>query len=215
MPVSRNSAHASDALLASYAAGSLSHPLHALVAAHLAIKPDSRSYVRALETVLAQDLETEAPDGPVADRGRRLAGIFSDKGDTGLAYAGDGVLPGPLAAYVGSPLDSLGWRARMPGLKEVKLEDRHGCEASLLWIKAGRAMPSHTHHGMEVTLVLKGSFSDAVSSYGRGDICVVDSDVDHKPRAGLDGDCICFAVSEGPVTLTGPVARLFSKLLGH
>jgi putative transcriptional regulator len=76
-------------------------------------------------------------------------------------------------------------------------------------------MPSHTHPGMEATLVLKGSFADATGYYGRGDLAVVDSDVDHKPVAGADEDCICFAVSEGPVKLTGPIARLFQKLIRH
>jgi putative transcriptional regulator len=103
----------------------------------------------------------------------------------------------------------------LPGLREARIEADAGCEASLLWIKAGRAMPAHTHPGIEATLVLSGSFSDALGQYERGDIAIADSDVDHKPVAGSDAPCICFAVSEGPVQLSGPVARLFNKLLRH
>jgi putative transcriptional regulator len=120
-----------------------------------------------------------------------------------------------LGHFLGMDYEALPWRAVMPGLKEVKLEDRPGCEASMLWIKAGRTIPSHTHPGIEATLVLKGSFEDATGVYTRGDMAVVDSDVDHKPVAGADEDCICFAVSEGPVKLTGPIARLFQRLIRH
>jgi putative transcriptional regulator len=220
MPLSGEHASAADALLASYAAGGLVRPFHALVASHLAMKPESRAYVAALETIAAGVLDDDARpvserESGIPDRGRRLAAIFGDRDHVTPGFSGDALFPSPLAFYVGAPLEALSWRTRMPGLKEIRLEDSDGCEASLLWIRAGRAMPSHTHHGMEATLVLKGSFSDALGHYGRGDMAVVDSDTDHKPVAGQDGDCICFAVSEGPVTLTGPVARLFSKLLGH
>jgi putative transcriptional regulator len=215
MPISRGQAAAADALLASYAAGALSRPLHALVASHLALSRDNRSYVAALETLAGEAMAAETPLTGVAERGRRLAAIFADRDDEPFAPARDDVVPAPLASYLGKPFDALKWRTVLPGLKEVKLEDREGCEASLLWIRAGRAMPAHTHAGVEATLVLKGSFSDALGHYERGDIAVADSDVDHKPVAGFGEDCICFAVSEGPVTLTGPVARLFSKLLRH
>jgi putative transcriptional regulator len=214
MPLPTGQTHAADALFASYAAGALSRPLHALVASHLSIRPDNRPYVRALEALAAESMQGGEMLSGVADRGRRLAAIFSDRGEV-RPTAADAVMPSPLAAYVGAPLETLNWRTVMPGLREVKLEDQEGCEASLLWIKAGRAMPSHTHHGLEATLVLRGSFSDALGCYERGDMAVVDSDVDHKPIAGAEEDCLCFAVSEGPVTLTGPVARLFNKLLRH
>jgi putative transcriptional regulator len=215
MPHFRGQSAASDALMASYAAGALSPPLHALVASHLALSPQNRSYVAALEAFVGETMVAAAPLTDVADRGKRLGAIFAESAPDNRRSVGDGVLPAPLAAYIGAPLESLRWRSVLPGLKEVKLEDKPGCEASLLWIKPGRAMPSHTHHGLEATLVLKGSFGDVTGHYVRGDIAVVDDDVDHKPLAGDDGDCICFAVSEGPVRLTGPVARLFGKLLRH
>ncbi len=215
MPPSPRHSAAAEALFGSYAAGGLSRPLHALVASHLALKAENRPYVAALEALAAEAMADEKPLAGVADRGRRLAAIFASQEPPAQAKPRDPLLPGPLEAYLDKPFESLGWRTVLPGLREVKLEDHAGCEASLLWIKAGRAMPSHTHHGVEATLVLKGSFSDSLGHYERGDIAVVDSDVDHKPIAGTDGDCICFAVSEGPVTLTGPVARLFNKLRRH
>jgi putative transcriptional regulator len=203
-----------DALLASYAVGAVSRPLYALVGSHLALKPDNRMFVSALEGVAANAMET--PDiGKVADRDLRLNTIFGNiSANTGSIRADD-FIPAPLASYLGQDYESLQWKTVMPGLKEVKLEDKAGLEASMLWIKAGRAMPSHTHPGIEATLVLKGSFSDKSGHFGRGDISVVDSDMDHKPVAGEGEDCICFAVSEGPVKLTGRIARIFQRLVRH
>jgi putative transcriptional regulator len=213
MPVSPGRSASTDVLLASYAAGGLSRPLHALVGSHLALNASSRAYVAALEGLAAQGLEGDAPRTPVAERGRRLAAIFSDELRAPPPMAGDEILPPPLAAFVGGGFGAVRWRSVLPGLREAKLDHHEGGEASLLWIKAGRAMPAHTHHGLEATLVLSGSFSDSSGHYERGDLAIADDDIDHKPVAGLEQDCVCFAVSEGPVKLTGPVARLFNKLL--
>jgi putative transcriptional regulator len=214
MPASIGRSPAADALLASYAAGALAQPLHVLVASHLALKPESRRYVAALESLAGAAMDAEPVFAPVAERGRRLAAIYADGGDIPRPCA-KGLAPEPLASFLGRPYEALRWRTVLPGLKEAKIVDDDGCEASMLWIRAGRAMPSHTHHGMEATLVLQGSFSDAHGHYERGDIAIADDEIDHKPIAGSEEDCICFAVSEGPVKLTGPVARLFNKLLKH
>ncbi len=207
-----------DALLASYASGSLSRPLHAVVASHLALKVDNRSFVSTMENMIAEDMVAIPVTAAPRDRDIRLSAIFEkEKAVPSISddELGASFLPAPLMDYIERPYDSLKWRTVMPGLREVTFENAPGCEASLLWIKAGRAMPSHTHPGMEATLVLKGSFADATGYYGRGDLAVVDSDIDHRPVAGADEDCICFAVSEGPVKLTGPIARLFQKLIRH
>jgi putative transcriptional regulator len=218
MPISSGDSGATDALLASYASGSLSRPLHAVVASHLALKADNRSFVSSMENLIAEDMAAMPVSAATKDRDTRLSAIFDNElAAIGTAddELGASFVPAPLMDYIGRPYESLKWRTVMPGLREVAFENAPGCEASLLWIKAGRAMPSHTHPGVEATLVLKGSFTDATGFYGRGDLAVVDSDIDHKPVAGADEDCICFAVSEGPVKLTGPIARLFQKLIRH
>lgn len=216
MPAFQGRSASTDLLMASYASGSLSRALHALVASHLALNPTSRSYVAALEAVAADGLDAEPMLSPVGERGKRLAAIFADDLRAPPPEpARDQMMPAPLAQLVGKSFGEIRWKTVLPGLREAQLEDRDGTEASLLWIKAGRAMPAHTHHGLEATLVLKGSFGDINGHYERGDLCVADDEIDHKPVAGNREDCICFAVSEGPVKLTGPVARLFNKLLGH
>lgn len=205
-----------DALLAGYALGTLSVPLHALVAGHLALTPSSRAFVRALEAANGAVLEDEAPV-PVENREAKLAAIFSDPAAAEpirVEPARDRVIPAPIVRFLGKGLDEIRWRMLLPGVKEFKVEETERGEAVLYWIKPGRKMPSHTHEGSEYTLVLKGGFTDSLGHYRRGDIAIADQEVDHRPRADQDEDCICYAVTDAPLRLTGPVGRIVQRLFG-
>ncbi len=204
-----------DELLAGYASGRLSPPLHGLVAAHLAIKPDNRAYVAALEGLIGNEVEA-MPEAPIRDREARLAAIF-DAVETPAARPLEtcGVIPGPLLRVMGHSLKDVPWRTKLPGVREFHLKGTGETEASLLWIRPGRTMPSHTHDGSEYTLVLQGGFTDATGHYRRGDVAIADADIDHRPRADDDEDCICFAVTDAPLRLTGTVGRIVQKFFGH
>jgi putative transcriptional regulator len=206
-----------DTLLAHYARGALSAPLHALVASHLVIRPESRLFVGAMESVVASAIVEEEP-APIQNRDERLAAIFAiDKQSAEPAAAPvptaaiEGDVPQPLARYLGCSLDEVPWRTLLPGVKEYRVEDNEHGEATLYWIKAGRTMPSHTHEGSEYTLVLKGAFSDLNGHYARGDIAIADMDVDHRPVADPGEDCFCFAVTDAPLKLTGPIGRIVQR----
>lgn len=204
-----------DALLASYAAGALNAPLHALVFSHLALSPQNRAFVAALEGVAGGALAAASPQ-PLAARDRMLAAILSE-GETreaAIPIAGsvDPVFPEPLRRLVGRGSGEISWRFKLPGIREYRVADTDAGEAVLYWVKAGRRLPQHTHEGDEVTLLLKGGFTDTLGHYRRGDIAMGDSELDHTPVADRDEDCICFAVTDAPLQLTGPVARLLRKV---
>ena len=63
-------------------------------------------------------------------------------------------------------------------------------------------LPEHGHHGGELTLVLRGGFSDVTGRYGPGDVEDVDNEIEHRPVADPEG-CVCLVGSEGPVRFTG------------
>ncbi len=204
-----------DALLAQYASGALPPALHVLVASHLDLHSESEAFVGQLETLGGLELARQAPH-PLTSRDRMLADIMKlGQIDVGAedARAADPVFTPALLDYVGCSSAEVPWRTVLPGVKEYVISDRNGVEAKLFWIKAGRKIPSHTHEGQEVTLVLKGGFADISGHYRRGEVAVADEDVDHKPVADMDEDCICFAVTDAPLKLTGPVARFFQGLL--
>jgi len=206
-----------DTLLAHYARGALSAPLHVLVASHLELRPESRRFVGALEGVVASAIVQEDPVH-ISDRDARLAAIFAAEAESETpvrarsACSGiSGDVPHPLARYLGQSLTEVPWRSLLPGVKEYRIEDNEEGEAVLYWIKGGRKMPFHTHEGSEYTLVLKGAFSDLNGHYGRGDIAIADADVDHRPIADPDADCFCFAVTDAPLKLTGPIGRIVQR----
>ncbi|WP_417689633.1 ChrR family anti-sigma-E factor [Roseibium sp.] len=210
-----------DELLAGFAAGTLAAPAQALVGAHLELSESNRDYVSSLEALGGIGLEETSPV-QIGGRDEKLAAIFAsepidvsgaDIGLSGGQSGSDKRLPASLRDIVGQSLDTLPWRTLLPGVKECKFGEIDGCSASLIWVRAGKAMPSHTHEGTELTLVLQGGFSDSDGHFVRGDIAFADHEIDHKPIADEGEDCICFAVTEGSLRLTGPVGRFFAPFL--
>ncbi len=205
-----------DSLLAAYVAGTLAEPARLLVRSHLDLSADNREFVRDLESAGGRMLE-EIDPLPVADRDAMLAAIMALPADPVDADAPRAPrktrLPVPLYDYLGKDFNELPWKTRLPGLRECRIGEEDGCVASLLWIRAGMAMPTHTHHGTELTLVLEGGFSDMDGHFVRGDVTYADDDVDHRPVADEGEDCICFVVTEGSLRLTGPVGRFFAPFL--
>jgi putative transcriptional regulator len=124
------------------------------------------------------------------------------------------VLPLSLQRYVGQDFEDLEWRT-MSGLPQSVLAAGDFGEASLIRIRAGKRTPPHGHHGLEVTLVLKGGFSDGYGQYRRGDICVADEGVEHQPIADPDEDCVVFVVRSAPMKLVGTVDRMIQLFLGR
>lgn len=188
------------------------------MASHLILRPELRPFVAALEDMAATEMCEVTPQ-PLSVRDERLAAIFGlEPVQRPLAFSaapGSSILPLPLRNYLGKDLEQIRWRRKLPGVKEYRIEDTGRGEASLLWVGAGRRMPSHTHEGSEITLVLKGAFSDVTGHYARGDIAIADSDLDHRPLTDAGEDCICFAVTDAPLHLTGPFGRLLDRFFGE
>jgi putative transcriptional regulator len=201
-----------DVLLASYAAGSLSPAMYALIAGHLELSPNNRPYVAALERMASADIARAAPL-PIGGREAKLAAIFQEAAPVARRPC-DEMVPRAIRHYIGCEFADVRWRKVLPGLKEFRVSKDDEDAAGLLWIRAGRRMPLHTHEANEVTLVLKGGFCDLTGHYGRGDIALADAAIDHQPKADEGEDCLCFVVSEGKLRLTGPVGRLVERLFG-
>lgn len=214
--------HAGDEHLMDYAAGSLAEPFAVLVATHLALCPACRDRVAAFEAVggaLLEDLDADA-----VDRSLRQAVLARLDEAEGQAHAPaapavhkpkaiDLRVPEPLRSYLEGGLDDLDWKSRGP-VDEVRLlRDHAGVTSRLFRIKAGTAMPQHSHGGSELTLVLAGAFTDRGDHFTRGDVAVADASVDHCPVADADQDCYCFAVNDAPLRLTGSLSRFLNPFI--
>ncbi|KQV83669.1 ChrR family anti-sigma-E factor [Rhizobium sp. Root1220] len=206
-----------DALMAHYVAGSLPEPARVLVESHLEMKADHRGLVTDLELLAGEALE-QMSAAPISDRDARLAAIFASsrplESSAQLNNQTDkGVFPRAIRNLVGFDVDTVPWKTKLPGFREY-CTDIDGCEVSLMWIKPGRALPAHTHKGMELTLILDGAFNDARGRFGPGDISVADESVDHRPVAEKDRPCIAFSVLDAPIKLTGSFRQIIGDLIG-
>ena len=205
-----------DGLMARYVAGRLPEPARVLVEAHLEISPRNRPLVTSLEDLAGIALDQETPL-PLSQRDSRLQAIFATAParERKSVKSRVSLMPEALMRFIGHDINDIPWRTKMPGYKEFNIGEIDGCEANMLWIRAGRKMPSHTHEGAELTLVLDGAFSDLNGRYGRGDIAVADDSVDHRPIAEGDQPCICFAVTDAPLRLTGSFGQMFTDFIGR
>lgn len=203
-----------DMLLAGYAAGTLPRPLHALVGAHLEMQSLNRGFVRSLENALGSEME-QVGSRAVENRETRLASIFANDAATAPVAALPSGDPASLVQYFGRNIDEIECKTVLPGVQEHRFELESGVRAVLYRIRGGKAMPQHTHSGAEVTLVIRGAFADVTGRYGRGDVAITDEDVDHVPVAEIGDECVCFAVLDAPVKLTGLVGRWFNRFVKH
>lgn len=167
----------------------------------------------------------EAPAG-TALNGHRYHGDVSNEAAraNGVAYRSDGedprgaeneiALPLSLQRFVGYDFEDLEWRTTS-GVKQSVIAAGDFGEASMIRIRAGKRTPAHGHQGLEVTLVLKGGFSDGFGQYRRGDVCVADEGVEHQLIADPDEDCVVFMVGSAPMKLVGTVDRVIQLFLGR
>jgi putative transcriptional regulator len=208
-----------DALLAAYAAKTLSSAQAALVAAHLELKPDNRAYVAALEAVHGVFLEELKPV-PLAGRDRRLVNIFSSASPEPERAASargandsNAVLPRVLRQLAGCDYADLPWRSHGSGRKEVVLPDEGRGPARFVSVPPGQRLPIAADDAV-AALVLAGNASGRNSDYARGDIVFTAADPDSAPTAEGDADCICFIVAEAPAKSPGPLSRVLHLVMG-
>jgi putative transcriptional regulator len=208
--------HPGDDVLMAYAAGSLAEPFALLVATHMALCPACRKQVARHESlggVLLDDL----PAAQLADDSKRRLMARLDEAPAGrptdvAPAGGDLVLPRPLRDWTGRALGKRFWRFA-GGFSYVPLPSPRGYRVRLLKIRPGHGVPHHTHEGAEMALVLAGGFKEGDKQFLRGDVAEADATIDHRQIADPGEPCLCLAVTEGRLHLTGPLGRLIDPLL--
>lgn len=214
--------HPQDELLLDYAAGNIGEGPALAVASHAARCQSCLDQISVYETLGGVLLEDIAPE-PVADSllARTLAMLDAPEAASAAVAPVDvetaRVAPEPLHRYLGRGLAHLAWRrvgALIAAVEEVRLPvAAKNVKVSLMRLKAGSLMPRHSHRGNEYTLVLAGGFSDGDSHFGPGDFVAKDGSDTHQPIVDEDGECICLAVLDAPVRLSGTIGRLFNPFL--
>jgi putative transcriptional regulator len=204
--------HPESELLVEYTAGSLSLAPTISVTTHLQFCDECQSSVASLNEIGGRLLESEekiSVSGDLLDRVLDCIDNPTDESPATEPAAGNGCsdeATQDLPRYVKSllPEGELPWRRLTSSLNVSPLsvgEEQY--ELALHRIEAGGKTPHHDHRGREITVVLKGSFSDEDGVYHPGDFLVREPGDRHRPIAASNEDCICLSVLEAPIRLTG------------
>lgn len=209
--------HPSDELMLDYAVGSLGPAAELAIATHMTFCPLCRGTDRLLDSVgghfLAESVESPIIEGAFEAIAARVA--ENSPVPRVAASPKVAVFPQPLREAIGCDLDAVPWQRLGMGAYQCLVPMRDpAATARLLRIPAGRPVPVHTHRGTELTLVLRGAFSDATGTFGTGDLQEADDSLVHQPHAAAAEDCICLAVTQAPLRFKSWAARLVQPFLG-
>jgi len=214
--------HPNDELLMAFAAGQTADALGLMLACHIESCKVCAAKVRNFETlggnILEECNEVSVSDTLLNDTLARIELFEKNKvaSETPKAAANEKPLsiPRPLRRFIKDDFEHLDWKGFSNSIKEVKLPIEDVRYSTKLYrIKAGSQLPEHTHKGNEYTLVMHGSFSDKHCDYHKGDFILADQSTKHQPQAGADSDCICLAVMDAPLKMTGVFGRMLNPFL--
>ncbi|MCC3861176.1 ChrR family anti-sigma-E factor [Pseudemcibacter aquimaris] len=206
----------SDDWIVSYASGALSEAHALVVASHCSYHPTLQQKILDAENIGGMFMENCEPADISNDLFDNLMDRIDEEHQVSETENSDSNLPTPLADYIGKPLDELKWRTMGPGLSQVRLWT--GPNDERLWLlkaKGGAKIPTHDHNGLELTLVLQGSYHIDEQCYRPGMIEIADEDTkNHTPIIDDGEDCICLVVTEAPIKIHSLIGRMVQPFIG-
>lgn len=202
--------HIPEPMLAAYAAGTLPHAFSLVVATHISMCEECRAVVQAHEAVGGVLIEDTGAIAVSDTMKSDLLSLLDDPIPEAPVYARTGPYPGPVVEALSGR--SPRWKKLGMGVRQdILAEDKHG-SVRLLYIPPGQAVPDHGHNGLELTLVLQGSFTDETGSFAVGDVEVADETLEHTPIAGAGQACICLAATDARLKFNAFVPRLLQPI---
>ena len=208
----------SDSLM-SCSAGSMPEAFAAVMAAHIDVCPQCRKELALMEDIGVALFKNMSPapmtrDVPIMAARRAEADLEPAAARSKPKSAGD--MPVSLRALAGDYLDDVAWKRLAPGLMHYQLPLSKSAIGDLRLIKVapGMALPEHSHGGSELTLVLRGSYSDKTGRYGVGDMADLDDSTEHQPIADPVEGCIGLIASDHKIRFKSVLARLVQPFTG-
>jgi len=212
--------HPDDSTILAYAAGAVTEGFSLVLAAHMEFCPSCRARLAEAEAVggelLVELPPVEMTAGGFAEVWQRIqANPAAEPLRPPKPAAKDGI-PAVLAPYLSDGFDSIAWRSLVPGIRQhlIKEVDSGRGSVRLLSIAPGITIPHHTHSGGELTLVLRGSYTDEIGRFQGGDLADLDPSVHHQPVADTDEPCICLIATDDRLRFSGMFSRMLQPLVG-
>ena len=218
--------HPDARFLTDFSAGTLPRAQALCVSAHLHYCAACRTRIRELTQLGSELFLLQHPAAPSASAFDRLLGKIEvlppqSTSDATPDYPQKSrpkreELPRAVAKLARGSLDNLSWKkiGRFFSYSRLPVSDAQH-ESSLLNIKAGSRVPHHKHVGDEITVILKGSFSDSEDKYGIGDFIVRTPGETHQPVASQNEDCLCLVSLDAPIVMSNWLLRLLMPLINR
>lgn len=202
--------HIRSELLAAWVSGNLPEVFAVVVASHVSLCEECQAATEAVQAIGGVLLErlpaAELSEGALS---RALAALDQPRPPVEDIRAA-GIFPAPVMQALGGRPPK--WRMLGGGIRQqILMANREG-SLRLLYIPPGRKVPEHGHSGLELTLVLQGSFSDSEGNFGIGDVEDADGTVDHQPIAGSGEPCICLAATDAPLRFHAMIPRILQPI---
>jgi putative transcriptional regulator len=199
--------HPKHELLAAYAAGSLPLSQALCISVHLEHCSECTQNLYRLNQLGSELMLKLQPAPPSPSLKNKLLNQIETNSDNQS-------VPRCLHQFIKTRYEDISWKRLSSDIHSYELcRDQNNAKVELLRIKPGGTSGTHSHMGDEYTVILEGSFSDESGLYHQGDFLVRDSRHQHTPVATIDKECICLAVTEAPIQLTGFFGRLLNPLI--
>ena len=215
--------HPNMQLLTDYAAGSLPFGQSLCISIHQEKCHECQHHIRELNGLGGALLEQLEPTTVAAEMlDSLMTRIDADTCDPlprsnqakQAPNPGSGNTPRALAKLLPGGMNSIAWKRTTSSLSTAPLQvGDDATQVSLIRMKPGGRIDKHYHGGDELTVVLKGGFSDDSGDYKAGDFVFCSRDDTHQPIAHQNEDCICLAAQDAPIKFTGVKGLILNPLV--
>ncbi|MDG1495821.1 MAG: ChrR family anti-sigma-E factor [Porticoccaceae bacterium] len=207
--------HPDDTMLLEFSAGTLATAPSICVSAHLHFCSKCRAQLLRLDQVGSQLMsEAEPLELEEGTFDKVMANLDSSQQIPVKVDSQQNNYPFSVTKLLKNNLVSQTWKRLSSSVDVARFETgQEDFEVALHKICAGGKTPKHDHHGLEYTVVLKGSFSDENAVYREGDFLIRQPGDVHQPMGAQNGECICLSALSAPIKLTNPLGFLMKPWL--
>ena len=212
--------HPDDATILAYAAGTLNEGFSLVLAAHMEYCQRCRNHLTEAEAIGGEMLTALPPVAmsttSFSELWKQVRTMAPEEPPKPYKQQKNKGLPTVLLPFINTELDSIRWRTLVPGIRQFPLQDIDSGRGSvrLLSIDPGFTIPQHTHRGSEMSLVLKGAYTDEIGHFRCGDVADLDEMTYHQPVVDEEQPCICLMATDEKIYFTGFLNRMLQPLIG-
>lgn len=209
--------HFDDATLVAYSSGTLTKGMALLVESHLSMCEQCAEQIQTSNRIggdLLQNIEPVAMKSGSLEKFMDLLDGVEMEQPAAFERSGEAEVPESLAAIIGDDLDALEWKSMGLGVQQYDLKLGGIGATRLLRIQPGVSVPHHTHTGNELTLILRGSYSDEIGRFQVGDVADLDDQLEHQPIVDTREECICLIATDAPLKFSGLMGKLVQPFIG-